>query len=234
LSTAIAKEKLVLGDKYDRRHVIETLGACGILETPEHPGFTTRWTTFASRQDRPDPRVECDPPIAFWTAAHGVSSKNVASWFGHLGVKVPKASEPRAAAVAKKTASMKKAAKRSARVTELEVGDAVGFSVGRRWIAGVVIDHHTDRGGTTPIMELVDWQGAAFPTASAIRGKRARGTEPMMLALFVRDDPRGRWHFIGSGFPKPSAKHLEDPYDGGFSVESVDNLRQIAKSAGLA
>jgi len=63
--------KICVGNRYDRRHVIETLGACGILETPEHPGFNTRFTTFAARQDRPQARVDCDPPIAFWTAAHG-------------------------------------------------------------------------------------------------------------------------------------------------------------------
>ncbi|MCE9578844.1 MAG: hypothetical protein K8W52_37310 [Deltaproteobacteria bacterium] len=88
LSAAIAREGLAVGNKHDRRHVIETLGACGVLETPEHPGFTTRWTTFAARQDRPSARTECDPPIAFWTAAHGVNAASVARWFGHLGVKV--------------------------------------------------------------------------------------------------------------------------------------------------
>jgi hypothetical protein len=83
---AIRREKLVRGSVYDRRHVIETLGACGILETPDHPGFTTRWTSFATRQDRPSSRVECDPPIAFWNARHGVNPRNVRYWFGDLGV----------------------------------------------------------------------------------------------------------------------------------------------------
>jgi hypothetical protein len=86
LVDAMTKAKLVVGNRYDRRHVVETLGSCGILETPEHPGFTTCWTTFEARQARPSSQIECDPPIAFWQARHGVSVVNVRGWFGHLGV----------------------------------------------------------------------------------------------------------------------------------------------------
>ena len=84
LNEAWRREKLVLGNKYDCRHVIETLGACGILETKKHPGFTTKWTPFEARKDKPA-RTECDPPIAFWTAKDGVNAGGVTRWFGHLG-----------------------------------------------------------------------------------------------------------------------------------------------------
>jgi hypothetical protein len=241
LNQAIAKEKLVVGGKYTRRHVIETLGACGILETPEHPGFTTRWTTFAARQDRPSVRVECDPPIAFWTAAHGVSAKNVEHWFGHLGVRVPRASRPRPGAVAKKSAASARSAARAARVTEYVVGDAVAFALGKRWIAAIVVDRHTDKGGTVPIVEVVDWVGPACPTERDLRGKRARGTRwgksmmcdrLWMYRLFARDDPKGRWKWVGSGFPAPDASHLEPPLGLG-TISRVDEIENIAKSAEL-
>src|SRR5262249_1749219 len=77
LNLALRAEKLVIGNKYDCRHVIETLGACSVLETAEYPGFTTKWTSFAARQARPSVRVECDPPIAFWSAGHGVGRGGV-------------------------------------------------------------------------------------------------------------------------------------------------------------
>jgi len=114
LNQEMSSAKICVGNKSDRRHIIETLGACGILETPEHPGFTTRWTSFASRQDRPSVRVECDPPIAFWTAAHGINPKNVNTWFGHLGVEVAATgTAPRQAAVAKQSAAQARRAARA-------------------------------------------------------------------------------------------------------------------------
>ena len=114
LVDALRKAKLVRGDKYVVRSVVETLGACGILETPEHPGFTSSWTSFAARQDRPSTRVEVDPPLAFWTASHGVNGANVAHWFGAFGVVVPKVPK-----VPKSSSSAKKRAARAPRRADL-------------------------------------------------------------------------------------------------------------------
>lgn len=243
LNDAIAREKLVRGNKYDRRHVIETLGACGVLETPEHPGFTTRWTSFASRQDRPSVRVECDPPIAFWSAGHGVDAKNVAAWFGHLGVKAPKAAAPKPRAVA--SSAKKHAAKKArvARATELEIGDVVAFLVGGTWIAATVTRHFRDASGVHPVVELLDFRSDDRPTASDVRGKRARGArwgkrtvrEPYVLfGLWEREDPKGGHFVVARGARPPATKHLPDPFEGSPTFERVKNLAAIARAAGLA
>lgn len=246
LQKAMVAAKTCVGGKYDRRHVIETLGACGVLETPEHPGFTTKWTTYAARQDRPNARVECDPPIAFWTAAHGVNAANVARWFGHLGVKAPRTSKARASAnvvaIAKHTASAAKSAARAARKTELEPGDAVAFAIGSRWIAAVVVDTSTDKGGTSPVIELCAWSGKAPPSKQDVARARAAGTKwgkevirsrALLHGLWTKDDPNGRWAFVASGLRPPSSKHLPDPFQGSPSFHRLDEIARLAKDAGL-
>lgn len=242
LAKEMAAEEICAGNKYDRRHVIETLGACGILETNEHPGFTTRWTTFAKRQDRPSVRVECDPPIAFWTAAHGVNAANVATWFGHLGIRAPKASAARVAerevARVKTAASADRKAKRAARTTEYVVGDAVAFAFGAKWVAAIVIELTKDAGGTHPVIELVQWKGKASPTREDLVGAEAAKMKwgksirrsPMFVGdLWKRDDPRGRWKYIASGLPMPRSK-LEL---GNWSVQRVENIESYARDASL-
>lgn len=212
LADAIRAERLIAGNRYDIRSVIETLGACGILQTPEHPGFTTRWTSFAARQDRPSSRVECDPPIAFWTSGHGVEAENVARWFGAHGVKAPKAAGPRASVVASASRSANARAKRAARATELEPGDVVALSDGKQWGAVVVVDHHHDMSGRVPIVEMLDWRGKAPPSLASLKGRPAAGArgvrDRVAIDLWVRDDPRGRWRTLGGGMPAPDASHL--------------------------
>lgn len=246
LEKQMAAAEVCVGNKYDRRHVIETLGACGILETNEHPGFTTRWTSFAARQARPSVRVECDPPIAFWTAAHGVNAGNVATWFGHLGIKAPKATAPRVAAreaaEAKVAASAKKRAARAARETELAVGDAVAFAIGARYVAGIVIGTMADKGGRSPVIELCAWKGDALPTAAQLAKTKAAGRTwgdrlirgPVLLVdLWTREGPGGGWSVVASGMKPPDSSHLDDPFGGSPSIQRVSEIERIAKSAGL-
>jgi hypothetical protein len=213
LADALRKAKLVAGNRYDARSVIETLGACGVLQTPEHPGFTTRWTSFAARQDRPSTRVECDPPIAFWTAAHGVDAANVKGWFGTLGVAAPASSRPRKVAVAKTTKRLTARAKRAARATELERGDVIAFTVGKAWYAAHVIDHRQTMGGRYPIIQRLDWTGSSAPLLANLRTAPPRPGS-MMLDLWARDDRGGRWKTIGRR-PAPATKL------GGYLVMSL-------------
>jgi len=205
LNEALRAEKLVVGSKYVVRDVIETLGALGILETPEHPGFTTKWTSFGARQDRPSARVECDPPIAFWTAGHGVNAARVAEWFGAFGVKAPASSKPRALPVAKASASQARRAKRAARSTELELGDVVAASIGATWRAAIVIGHARDMGGRSPVLQPSTWSGNAPPTAADIRSA-PRVEDWSRIDLWVRDDPKGTWRTIGSVAAKAPPK----------------------------
>jgi len=219
LTAAVRAAGLVVGDRYDVGAVVETLGVCGVLDTPEHPGLARRWTSYARRQDRPAD-VEVDPPLAFWTAAHGVSSEQVAAWFGELGVRVPVEALPRmeAVAVASARADARAAAeaRRAARSTELEIGDAVALRVDGVWYAAVVVDHFRDRGGRRPVLEVLDWYGAGAPRLDELSGARAAGTvwgqgrSPCRVAidLWAADDRAGRWRRVGRGLPAPDRGHL--------------------------
>ncbi len=245
LNEAMRAEKLVAGEKYDRRHVIETLGACSVLETAEHPGFTTAWTSFAARQARPTVRVECDPPIAFWSAGHGVGAAGVERWFGHLGVTAPRVSATRAAEQAKVTEAaavrQSKLDRRAARATELVVGDAVAFAVGARWIAGIVVDHFQDRGGRRPVVELVQWAGDAPPAVEVLHGRGAAGTRSgknqcrgrlILSDLWKRTDRRRRWVVVGEGMKAPASGHLGEAIGVG-SFRRMIEIDRIARDAGL-
>jgi hypothetical protein len=227
LNQAMCAAWTCVGNKYDRRHVIETLGACGILETAEYPGFTTRWTSFGSRQNRPNVRVECDPPIAFWTAAHGINPKNVDMWFGHLGLRVPATSTPsRQTAVAKQTAAQVCQRARAARKTELEPGNAIAFAVETYWLAAVVIRTVTDKGGQTPVIKWYDWIGKTPPSKEMLRDRRMLGGAIYLHGLWTRNDPRGRWVFVGSGLHK-------DALADGFSIHRIAHLSKLARATGL-
>lgn len=235
LVDAITKAKVVSGNRYDRRHVVETLGGCGILETPEYPGFTTKWTTFAARQARPSTRVECDPPIAFWQAAHGMNAENVRGWFGHLEVDVvppsPDRAQADAAAKTRASSARGRADARAARSTEFERGDAIAISTPTGWVGAVVVRHHQDRGGRTATIVFVDWRGNEAPTLEALTGRRAlgfrRGTQlqhaPMMFArAWKRVDPAGRWHWLGERVAAPSSDHLVDA--GGTGLVRIEDV----------
>jgi len=231
LNAAIATSKLVGGDRYARRHVIETLGLLGILETPEYPGVATRWTSFAVRDGRGGRRTECEAPIALWTAAHGVNAAAVSRWFGHLGLTVPGASAPRADAVARASKAAAKCDARAARATELAVGDAIAFATSSGFAGAIVIAHQSDRSGTVPIIDLLEWRGASLPSLDELGASRASGRRlgdrqivaPMSVYdLWHRDDPRGRWQFIGSGLPAPGRSHLEAVP--GTTVQRVDGV----------
>lgn len=202
LADAIRKAKLVPGTTYEVRSVVETLAACGILETPQHPGFTTAWTSFAARQDRPNVRVEVDPPLAFWTAGHGVNATNVKYWFGELGVSSPASAKPRAVAVAKASRTTTKRAARAARATTLAIGEVIAAKIGREWRAGIVIGHHHDLSGRCPIITPSAWRGTTAPTLADVRNA-ARDRASWLIDLWERNDPKGRWAVIGTLPEKP-------------------------------
>lgn len=73
---------LIAGDQYIRSYVIETLGYCGILETPEHQGFFKGHVAFADRQARPQARIEMEPPAVWWRGKHGINEKALAFFLG--------------------------------------------------------------------------------------------------------------------------------------------------------
>lgn len=75
---ALKKEQLLPTQKeYAYRDLLETLALIGILDTPEHPGMITEYTTYIQRDERPNVRVEVQAPLAWWDSSVGINENNL-------------------------------------------------------------------------------------------------------------------------------------------------------------
>lgn len=80
LSKAI--RSLFPSNERERQQILETLGVCGILQSPDQPGFRTRWINREDRQE-PDGKNDWAYPVLWWRGSHGVCQEAVTEWFGH-------------------------------------------------------------------------------------------------------------------------------------------------------
>ena len=81
LATAIRTSKLLPCNQAEAVGIVETLGICGILETPGHPGFLHSFTPPLER-DTGDLRQSLSYPLNWWHGADGVNWEHVAEVFG--------------------------------------------------------------------------------------------------------------------------------------------------------
>ena len=81
LATAIRTAKLLPCNQAEAVGIVETLGICGILEAPGHPGFLHSFTPPLER-DTGDLRQSLSYPLNWWHGADGVNWENVAEVFG--------------------------------------------------------------------------------------------------------------------------------------------------------
>ena len=78
VATALKKERLLPTQKeYAYRDLLETLALIGILDTPEHPGMITQFTTYIQRDERPNVQVEVQAPLAWWDSSVGINENNL-------------------------------------------------------------------------------------------------------------------------------------------------------------
>ncbi len=71
---ALQKEKLLpTSPKANYCSLLEVLALTGILDTPEHPGMATQFTTYLERDLRPSVRVEVQAPLAWWDSSIGIN-----------------------------------------------------------------------------------------------------------------------------------------------------------------
>jgi hypothetical protein len=83
--TALHKARLLSANEPSRcETLLEALAFIGILQTPEHPGLMTRFTSAIERDARPTIRVEVPAPLAWWSAKEGLQDALVDNLFGHL------------------------------------------------------------------------------------------------------------------------------------------------------
>lgn len=80
---ALQKEKLLpASSKWICSSLLEALALIGILDTPEHPGMATRFTTYKERDMRPSVRVEVQAPLAWWDSSIGINETALQKIFG--------------------------------------------------------------------------------------------------------------------------------------------------------
>lgn len=78
LSTAFRSNK----DERDR--LIGILGFCGILATPDHPGFSEKFIPY-NRRDVPSRRfVDMAYPACWWQTDVGINQSQLEAYFGHV------------------------------------------------------------------------------------------------------------------------------------------------------
>lgn len=128
LNDAIRAARLVPGNKYVRRFVIESLGYAGVLSTAEHAGLLVGWSSFRARQARPSTRVETDPPISFWRARDGVNRAALEAHFPRVAARLPRSLAARVEPPAPRATSPRGTAAHAA-------GDAFAVRLRTRWVA---------------------------------------------------------------------------------------------------
>lgn len=80
LATAIRTAKLLPCNQAEAVGIVETLGICGILDAPGHPGFLHSFTPPLER-DTGDLRQSLSYPLNWWRGANGVNWENVVEVF---------------------------------------------------------------------------------------------------------------------------------------------------------
>lgn len=80
LATAIRTSKLLPCNQAEAVGIVETLGICGILDAPGHPGFLHSFTPPLER-DTGDLRQSLSYPLNWWHGADGVSWENAVGVF---------------------------------------------------------------------------------------------------------------------------------------------------------
>lgn len=73
--------RCLASNNIEQRTLLETLGFCGILETPEHPGFLHTYTPYDDRCHA-SARGDWAYPVEFWRGKHGINEHALQFWFG--------------------------------------------------------------------------------------------------------------------------------------------------------
>ncbi len=81
LATAIRTAKLLPCNQAEAVGIVETLGICGILDAPGHPGFLHSFTPPLER-DTGDLRQSLSYPLNWWHRVYGVNWENAVEVFG--------------------------------------------------------------------------------------------------------------------------------------------------------
>lgn len=79
---ALQKENLLpTKSKWVYGSLLEALGLIGVLDTKDHPGMATAFTTYIQRDQRPNSRVEVQAPLAWWDSSVGINEETLQKVF---------------------------------------------------------------------------------------------------------------------------------------------------------
>jgi hypothetical protein len=101
----------------------------------------------------------------------------------------------------------KRIPKRFRDTNEWRVGDLVAYRMqSGRLVILRTIGHHSDKGGTAPIFELLDWSGEQIPTSfQSFDVRKSRGARPITQFMIGRtrgkERPDDRLQYLGVNLP---------------------------------
>jgi len=86
-AAARALREVIRSNDSERRMLLEILGFCSVLETPQQPGFLRRFIRHAERLRFPRPGGANDwsYPVAWWRSDHGINEEALRFFFPDLG-----------------------------------------------------------------------------------------------------------------------------------------------------
>jgi hypothetical protein len=157
--------------------LLEDLAFLGILQTPDHPGMFTAFTTARRRDERPSVRVEVSAPLSFWSAAHGVTESLVDRLFGHLARPDERPHPPSPVSRRRVNAAVKRAAPLSSALRgEPRAGDVYAVQCREdAWILAFCHEMQDRSGRWYGLVEYLDGFFPHAPTADDVEGRGFRG-----------------------------------------------------------
>lgn len=81
IQSKIGKIKGFKSNQEQRHVLLETLGYCGILETPEHKGLRQTYTNLGTAP-RKSHSSDWNYPVDYWLGKNGINKANFKFWFG--------------------------------------------------------------------------------------------------------------------------------------------------------
>ena len=183
----VKRWKVPRSNAYARAALVETLGACGVLETIDHPGQLTRWVGFWEHEERPSLSGELGSPQAWWRKAGGVNRGALELLFSRPGIDLRRFPRGRAGKREIGSEAVTVSGRRPA--VELRPRDLIGIEFGQRWICGVVLGAHREGRKTLPVIEFFADALPRRPAPGALAGKPARVVGPYRDGAKWRREP---------------------------------------------
>jgi hypothetical protein len=177
---------------YSRASLVATLGACGLLETLDHPGHLTRWVGFWEYEEVPQLNGDMRPPAAWWRGADGVARAALDELFPQEGImrtRFEGRRRVRSLDPGPSVVPRAKGAPKGSTALELARGDLLGIAFAGRHMAAVVVGRHLEGERAIPVVEFFDQTWASKPSPREIGEASARLVGPHRAAPDWRREP---------------------------------------------